>query len=174
MANTGFYMVPNCVAPEQKGKKMTEQEMQKRIKEIDEERYRLRKEKEEYEQYLSEKWLKEQLENHKQYIGKCFASKNKQDNEHSEIKAFKILKILDSPNEECAECLALVDGYESNCWNVKAIKRQVIGLWLPGKLRLMNCKSDPKVIDFYKEISQEKFELMYKEYQRELDDILVL
>ena len=131
---------------------MTEQEMRNRIKEIDKERDNLRKEKEEYEKYFSDKKLKEQLNNRKKYIGKCFISKNKPNNEEKQIKAFKVLRILENPNEEYAECIALVDGYESNCWNVKAIKNQVIGLWTNNKFRLMSNETDLKVIDFYKEI----------------------
>ena len=149
---------------------MTEQEMRNRIKEIDKERNNLRKEKEEYEKYFSDKKLKEQLNNRKKYIGKCFISKNKPNNEEKQIKAFKVLRILENPNEEYAECIALVDGYESNCWNVKAIKNQVIGLWTHNKLRLMNKETDPKVIDFYKEISQEEFETLYREYENDLED----
>ena len=114
---------------------MTEQEMRNRIKEIDRERNNLRKEREEYEKYFSDKMLKEQLNNRKQYIGKCFISKNESSNEQKQIKAFKVLRILENPNERYAECIALVDGYESNCWNVKAIKNQVIGLWTYNKLR---------------------------------------
>ena len=149
---------------------MTEQEMRNRIKEIDKERNNLRKEKEEYEKYFLDKRLKEQLDNRKKYIGKCFISKNELNNEEKQIKAFKVLRILENPNEEYAECIALVDGYESNCWNVKAIKNQVIGLWTNNKFRLMGSKTDPKVIDFYREISQEEFETLYREYQNNLED----
>lgn len=149
---------------------MTEQEMRNRMKEIDNERNKLRKEKEEYEKYFSDKKLKEQLNDHKQYIGKCFISKNEPGNEQKQIKAFKVLEILESPNERYAQCITLIDGYESNCWNVKAIKNQVVGLWTHNRLRLMNNESDPKVIDFYKEISQEEFEKLYREYQGDLDD----
>ena len=149
---------------------MTEQEMRNRIKEIDKERDNLRKEKEEYEKYFSDKRLKEQLNNYKQYVGKCFISKNELSNEQKQIKAFKVLRILENPNEKYAECIALVDGYESNCWNVKAIKNQVIGLWTNNKFRLMNKETDAKVIDFYREISQEEFEILYKEYHNNLED----
>ena len=149
---------------------MTEQEMRNRMKEIDNERNKLKEEREEYEKYFSNKRLKEQLDNRKQYIGKCFISKNEPSNEQKQIKAFKVLRILENPNEKYAECIALVDGYESNCWNVKAIKNQVIGLWTPNKFRMINIETDPKVIDFYKEISQEEFETLYREYENDLED----
>lgn len=149
---------------------MTEQEMRNRMKEINNERNKLKEEREEYEKYFSDKRLKEQLNDHKQYIGKCFISKNEASNEQKQIKAFKVLGILENPNERYAECITLVDGYESNCWNVKAIKNQVIGLWTHNKLRLMNSESDLKVIDFYKEISQEEFETLYREYENDLEN----
>ena len=149
---------------------MTEQEMRNRMKEIDNERNKLKEEKEEYEKYFSDKRLKEQLNDHKRYIGKCFISKNESSNEQKQIKAFKVLGILENPNERYAECIVLVDGYESNCWNVKAIKNQVIGLWTNNKFRPMGSETDPKVIDFYKEISQEEFETLYREYQNSLKD----
>lgn len=149
---------------------MTEQEMRNRMKEIDKERNKLKEEREKYEKYFSDKKLKEQLDDYKQYVGRCFTSKNFRENEQNQIKAFKVLEILESPNERYARCVALIDGYESNCWIVKAIKNQVIGLWTHNKLRLMNSESNPKVIDFYKEISHEEFEKLYREYQGDLDD----
>ena len=149
---------------------MIEEEMRNRIKEIDKERYNLRKEKEEYEKYFLDKRVKERLNNNKQYIGKCFISKNESSNDQKQIKAFKVLRILENPNERYAECIALINGYESNCWNVKAIKNQVIGLWTNNKFRLMGSETDLKVIDFYREISQEEFETLYREYQKSLED----
>ena len=89
---------------------MTEQEMRNRMKEIDNERNKLKEEREEYEKYFSNKRLKEQLNDHKQYIGKCFISKNEPSNEQKQIKAFKVLGILENPNERYAECIALIDG----------------------------------------------------------------
>ena len=88
----------------------------------------------------------------------------------NKLKHLRYLEFQKNPNERYAECIALVDGYESNCWNVKAIKNQVIGLWNHNKLRLMNKETDPKVIDFYREISQEEFETLYREYNNDLED----
>ena len=34
----------------------------------------------------------------------------------------------------------------------------------------MNKETDPKVIDFYREISQEEFETLYREYNNDLED----
>ena len=149
---------------------MTEQEMRNRMKEIDNERNKLKEEREIYEKYFSDKKSKERLEDRKQYIGKCFISKNEQNNKQKQIKAFKILEIIGYPNERYTQCIALIDGYESNCWNVKAVKIQVIGLWTYNENKLMNNESDPKVIDFYEEISQEEFEKLYREYQNDLDN----
>lgn len=149
---------------------MTEYEMQLRMEEIDNERIKLREEKAEYERYFYNKRLKEELDNHKKYEGKCFLTKNLSDNQQKQIKAFKVLKVLEDSNRKYAQCICLVDGYELNCWSVKGIKNQAIGLWMVNTLRMMNNPGDPKVIDFYEEISQEEFETMYREYQNDLND----
>lgn len=148
---------------------MTEEEMRNRIKEIDKERNRLKQEKEEYEKYFSDKKIQEELDHHKQYVGKCFRTRNDPGNKQSHIKAFKILNILDAPNERYAQCVILVDGLESNVWKEKAVKIQTIGLWNPNEFRMMSSPSELKVIDFYKEISQEEFDTLYEEYLKELN-----
>ena len=68
---------------------MTEQEMRNRMKEIDNERNKLKEEREIYEKYFSDKKSKERLEDRKQYIGKCFISKNEQNNKQK----LKFLKL---------------------------------------------------------------------------------
>ena len=70
---------------------MTEKQMRKRMKEIDEERDKLRFERQEYEKYFSDKKRKEELDNHKNYIGKCFMTCEKVENEQ---KCVFILKSL--------------------------------------------------------------------------------
>lgn len=44
---------------------MTEEQMRQRMKEIDEERDKLRSERQEYEKYFSDKKRKEELDDHK-------------------------------------------------------------------------------------------------------------
>lgn len=45
-----------------------------------------------------------------------------------------------------------------------------LNLWGYNDLQMVNRESDPKVIDFYKEITQEEFEKLYHEYQSNLED----
>ena len=149
---------------------MTEEQMRKRMKEIDEERDKLRFERQEYEKYFSDKKRKEELDNHKNYIGKCFMTCEKVENEQKYIKAFKVIDVLDSPNERYASCVVLIDGHRSTCWKDYGVQIMTIGLWTANKLRMMSRESDPKVIDFYKEITQEEFEQISVEYLNKVTD----
>lgn len=149
---------------------MTEEQMRQRMKEIDEERDKLRFERQEYEKYFSDKKRKEELDNHKNYIGKCFATCDKAENEQKHIKAFKVIDVLDSPNERYASCVVLIDGHRSTCWKEYGMQIMTIGLWTANKLRMMSRELDPKVIDFYKEITQEEFEQMSVEYLNKVTD----
>lgn len=147
---------------------MTEQEMRNRTKMIDEEIEKLKEEREEYENYLHEKYKQEDINKRKSYIGKCFFEKGLHDSKNDEIKAFKILSVLDSPKERYAECLVLVD--DKRYKNEYGIKIEIIGLWTPNQPRLRWNPSDPKIIDFYKEISQEEFNVLYRTYKQNLDE----
>lgn len=149
---------------------MTEEQMRKRMKEIDKERDKLRFERQEYEKYFSDKKRKEELDDHKNYIGKCFTTCEKAENEHKHIKAFKIIDVLDSPNERYASCAVLIDGHRSTCWKEYGIQIMTLGLWTMNKLRMMSKESDPKIIDFYKEITQEEFEQISVGYLNKLTD----
>ena len=141
---------------------MTEQEMRNRIKKIDEERDKLREEKNEYEKYLRDKEQKREYEERKKFVGKCFVLK--EDSIDKNIKAFKITKIVSEHNRNFAECLALTNGMELNCWDEKAIKTMVIGLWCHNTPEFRSLPSDPLEIDSYEEISQNEFKTLYKEY----------
>lgn len=141
---------------------MTEQEMRDRIKEIDEEREKLREEKNEYEKYLRDKEQKREYEERKKFVGKCFMLK--EDSIKNNVKAFKITKIVSEHNRNFAECLALTNGMELNCWDEKAIKTMVIGLWCHNTPKFRSFPSDPLKIDSYEEISKDEFKTLYKEY----------
>ena len=149
---------------------MTDEQMYERMKEIDKERDKLRSERQKYENYFEDKKRRELLDDHKNYIGKCFVTCEKIENEQKYLKAFKILNILDSPNERYASCIALIDGCRSTCWKEYGVQIMTIGLWTMNKLRMMRSNSDSKVIDFYKEISQEEFENLYAIYKGTLED----
>lgn len=149
---------------------MTEEQMRSRMKEIDEERDKLRSERKKYEDYFADKKLKERLSDYQKYIGKCYITKNLAHNKHDYIKAFKILQVLDAPNANFAICLALIDGYRSNCWVEYGVQIMAMLVWGHNDLRLMPKESDPKVIDFYEEITQEEFENLYREHINNIED----
>lgn len=149
---------------------MTEAEMRQRIKEIDEERDKLSNEKRQYEKVLMDSKLKKVMDEHKNYIGKCFISKGSKANRNDFVKVFKVLDILDTPNEQYALCLVLLDGYRYTCFKEYGIQIMTLHLWGFNEPRMMNKAEDSRFIDFYKEISEEKFEELYLEYSNELSD----
>ena len=149
---------------------MTDEQMIKRMKEIDEERNKLADEKRQYEKYFIDSKLKEVLNEHQTYIGKYFISKDLKGNKNDYIKAFKVLDVLKSPNESYALCLVLIDGYRYTCWEEYGIQTMTLGLWTFNESRMMHKESDLKVIDFYKEISEERFEELYLEHSNKLSN----
>ena len=151
---------------------MTEEQMRKRMKEINRERDKLSLEKKKYEEYFADKKRRELLDDHKNYIGKCFITCEKLENKNKHIKAFKIIDVLDNPNERYASCVVLIDEHRRTCWEKYGVKIMTLGLWTMNTLRMMSRESDPKVIDFYKEITQEEFEQMSVEYLKEVTDAI--
>lgn len=149
---------------------MTEEQMRHRMKEIDEERDKLRDERKTYENYFYDQKLKEKYKDHKQFEGKCFLTKGQKENKCHYVKAFKIVKVLDTPNENMAQCVVLIDGHRSNVWDEYGIQIMTLGLWSQNTVRLMFKEADPKMIDFYEEISEEKFENLYREYSNNIED----
>lgn len=149
---------------------MTENEMRKRMKEIDKKREELKSEKQKYENYFINKEMKAVLNNHIKFEGKCFFTKNLSNNKHEYIKAFKILNVLSEPNENYAECISIVDGYRSSCWNEFGTQIMTLPLWTPNTSRLMNKESDSKMIDMYEEITQENFNSIYIKYKKGFED----
>ena len=143
---------------------MNDEQMRERIKEIDSIRSNLANEKQEYLDILSEKEKQLRCNQHEQFVGKYFAITNLPNNKHSYIKAFKILSVLDSPNEDYAKCLVLIDGCRNNIWVEKGICNMTLGLWNNNVARLISKKSDSKVIDYYHEITEEKFEEIWYQY----------
>ena len=147
---------------------MTEEQMHERMKEIDAERDRLWREKNEYEKYFYEIKRKAEAESHKAYVGKCFVSKKLKENKNSHIKAFKIIDVLDIPQETRAICVMLInDEYVNGC-EMHSVQIGLLDVWGYNKLSLLSQESDPKMIDFYKEITQEKFEKMYTEWNAKI------
>jgi hypothetical protein len=154
---------------------MTDEERKEHIKELDKDIEKMRKERNEYQEQLLNEKRNNKIEERKRLIGKCFIQKTGIDNvgnNNKEIKAFKILELLDEPNEDYAKCLVLYSGLSDNCWNEFSIKIKVLGLWTKNITRLMHRESDLDVIDFYNEISNEKFEVLFDDYLRDLEKYL--
>lgn len=152
---------------------MTDKEKKDRIVELEIEIEKLRKEREKYRKQLVVKKTKNEIEERKKLVGRCFIQNiNKVGNNYKGIKAFKILELLTHPNEKYAKCLVLYDGMGNNCWNEQSIKICVFGLWTKNTLYLMSDESDPNVIDFYKEISDEYFQILFDSHLDDLEKYL--
>lgn len=156
---------------------MTEEQMRKRMKEIDEERNKLSLEKKEYENYFYNKKQQTKFEDHKEHIGKCYMAIDGyigSTNTNKHIRAFKIIDVLEPHHENYALCVTLIDGYRSSCWNEYGVQIMTLNVWGHNKFQMISKESDPKMIDYYKEISQEEFERLYSEYSNNLEDKVYL
>ena len=154
---------------------MTDEEKRERIKELDKDINKLREERNKYQEELASKKRNSKIEEREKFVGKYFVQKTGIDNvgnNNKEIKAFKILELLDEPNENYARCLVLHSGMSDNCWTEQSIKVKVLGLWTKNIARLMYRESDPDVIDFYKEISNKDFEILFDDYLGDLEKYL--
>lgn len=151
---------------------MTEKEMKERMKEIDKQRDALTAEKREYEAILAKSDRDNIWKEHKEFEGKCFISLNDRRNETPEIKAFKILRVLDVPNERLAECVTLNNGYEDNCFKTKAIKLMILPLWYKNTDKMVSRPSDPEMIDMYELVTEQTFVDLYNQYLTDINSRL--
>ena len=131
---------------------MTEEEMRKRIEEIDKIRYELSVEKNEYLSILRNDIDYKEYAERQQYVGKYFIE-NQPRNSYKEIIAIKILSIAKPPRQYNAECLAVAD---------LCIKKRTLALW-SADIETMLPLNLPKVISKYKEITKEEFDEIFKE-----------
>lgn len=143
---------------------MTNKQMVERIREIDRERQRLGEEKRKYEKCLEEEKKKRKLSEHREHIGECYIASVLLDSQYKHIKAFKILNVLDEPNESYAECLTIIDGCRNTCWSESGVNVMTLGLWNPNRSHLMSRESDPKMIECCKKISNDDFEDLLKSH----------
>lgn len=140
--------------------------MLQRIKEIDEQRNKLRSEKQKYQEYFSEKKISSLFDDRKKYIGKYYLSMDAPNNKNRYIKAFKVLDVLNHPNINDAKCIVLIDGCRSDVFDEYGIQIMTLGLWSLNQFRMMESASDPKMIDFYIEITEDTFVKMFAEYEQ--------
>lgn len=149
--------------------KMTEEQIRKRMAEIDAERNKLAEEKREYEQYLENLETQEKKNLHEVCIGKCYVSNGSKQNQHDYVKAFKVLNLSEDSDSD-AWCLVLIDGLRSTCYEEFGIQKMMLGLWKPNQPRLKPDKGAPKVMDFYYEVSQERFNQLYSEFLHVMEE----
>ena len=147
---------------------MTNEEKRKRIELLEKGMNKLRKERDKLQKQINNDRQKKELKKRMKLVGKCFSMNTMSDvylsNENSNIKAFKVLEVFDYPTEGFAKCLILYDSENINWYQDKSIKIGAIGLWIPNELRLVSDPSQPMVIDFYDEISNEEFESLFNDY----------
>ena len=143
---------------------MTEEQMKARMREINKIRNKLREERKEYEDYFYNKKIQNEYLYKKEFKGKCYISKELKGNKHDYIKAFKIMKIHEGHHSDFAECLALVSGYRGTSWKECGVEIMTLGLWTQNVPSMLYKESDPKMIDFYKEISEEEFYDVYNDF----------
>ena len=145
---------------------MTNEEKRDRINQLDEEIDKLRKERDGYRKELSDERILHIQEERTAYVNKCFVLSGIYKNKP--IKAFKILENYPYPRENYARCVVLYDNTDP-LHNEAFISVKDLGLWCNEPKRLMPLKNDPKMIDFYDEISQEEFSKMYRKYVEDMN-----
>ena len=108
---------------------------------------------------------------HKDIVNKCFKAKN---DGYKGIEAFFVIKILDSPNENCALCFCLTKKDTNDVFSDYAIgtKIMVLRLWSNVVLRMVYRESDEKVIDLYEEISLDEFSEIYNDISNKMKKII--
>ena len=143
---------------------MTEEQIKARMKEIDELSKKLKEERKEYSDYLYNKKIANEYSRRKDFEGKCYFSKGLEENKHDYIKAFKIMKVHEDHNSHFAECLALVNGYRGTSWKEYGVEIMTLGLWTQNVPSMLYKESDLKMIDFYKEVSEEEFYNVYNDF----------
>lgn len=144
---------------------MTDEEMRERIKEIDKVRDELGDEKRKYEHYFYEKAKQDLAESHKKYVGKCYIAIDSLANEDEHIRAFKIIHVCVPPDEKYANCIALIDGYRYTGYREYGVQLMTLPLWYSNTRRMISSPYDPKMIDFYKEITNEEFWELYDKFE---------
>jgi len=105
------------------------------------------------------------------YVGKFFKAIT---DGYKGIRAFKIINILDPPNEAYALCLCVTEKDVDNAFQKysKGLRKLVLPVWSSAKLRLCNINDNDLVIEKYKEINFNEFKLMCDETIKDLLQLL--
>lgn len=144
---------------------MTDQEMRERMKKIDLERERLKKEREKYEVYFREKREDEEYSLRKEFEGRYFEVSGTWYN--SATKYFKILNVSEENIKE-ADCVCIFDGYGMGGCKERGIEITTLSLWYYNDNKLLHHGNEPLMIDVCTEITQEQFWNMYGEVVDEI------
>lgn len=146
---------------------MTDEEIKKRISEIDKERERLKQEKEEYLRHFAVVELENKYKEHKKYIGNCYIA-TKYREKYPYIIAFKIIDVPNSKSQDEAVCITLSD---NNVSKRLSISNETLRLWTQDKSTLVPIQNCLYVIDKYKQIPVEEFdEMLNNHFQKILDN----
>ena len=146
---------------------MTNEEMTKRINEIDNEREQLKQEKEKYLRQLETVKLKNKYKEHKKCIGNCYIA-TKYREKYPHIIAFKIIDVPDSSYQDRAVCITISSNNFPKCLSVN---NEILSLWSHDRDCLMPTEGALQVIDKYRRISSEEFDDMLNEhFQKILTD----
>lgn len=96
------------------------------------------------------------------YVGKFFKAIT---DGYKGVRAFRIINILDPPNEAYALCLCVTEKDANNAFREysKGLRKLVLPVWGSANLRLYNINNDDLVINEYKEIDFNEFKLMCDE-----------
>lgn len=137
---------------------MTEEEMRSLIGKLSRREKELREERHAYEKQLDELRKKQIFEDRKSFAGRCYKIDLHVPSNHRHIYTFKIIEVLEHPNENYAMCLTLVKGLRDSCFPTHGIQIETLPLWCPDSLRKIVHVDDPKMIDCYFPISGEDFQ----------------
>lgn len=141
---------------------MTENELNRKIAVINKKMEELRSERKQYEDALyCDKESKERAVYEKS-IGKYLKTKGLNENKHSYVVAFKVLELEKDHNFRYARCLSIINGYRSTCWKEYGVSVLTLPLYCSNKLRMISKPDDPKMIDFYQEISEKEFKEIFR------------
>ena len=139
---------------------MTDEEMTKRINEIDKEREQLKQEKEKYLRQLETVELKNKYKEHKKCIGNCYMA-TKYRERYPHIIAFKIIDVPSSSYQDKAVCITISSNNFPKCLSVS---NEILSLWSQDRDCLMSIEGALQVIDKYEQISSEEFDDMLNEH----------
>ena len=139
--------------------KLTNVELEERCKKLNEERDKLRIERDKYESEIGRRVREEKYKKYKKYEGKYYVKKDL----HFEIYLY-IIKV----NGDHATYISVVydNIVHNNCninWHEDSIR-----LFAPAKLSLLNINY-PMSIEEYEEITKEEFEKAKKEVLRKIN-----